>query len=162
MSAVIETPKPSLRLMTKNDLHRVMDIEASAYQFPWTKGTFQDCLRAGCTTWLCEDDQGIQGYGVLTTGGGEGHILNLCVDPRHRQQGVGTTLLRALLATAEVAEVATLFLEVRPSNTAALRLYEKFGFNEVGVRNNYYPAKNGREDAIVLAKELKIGWEHKL
>jgi ribosomal-protein-alanine N-acetyltransferase len=83
------------------------------------------------------------------------------VDPRHRQQGVGTTLLRALLATAEVAEVATLFLEVRPSNTAALRLYEKFGFNEVGVRNNYYPAKNGREDAIVLAKELKVRWEDK-
>ncbi len=147
--------------MTENDLRRVMIIETHAYQFPWTVGTFRDCLRAGCTVWLCEDDQDIQGYGVLTSGGGEGHILNLCVDPDYQQQGVGTTLLRALLATAEIADVATLFLEVRPSNKAAIGLYQKFGFNEVGVRNNYYPAKHGREDAIVLAKELKIVCEHK-
>ena len=156
MSAVIETPTPSIRLMTESDLPRVMGIETRAYQFPWTEGVFQDCLQAGCTIWLCENNQQVQGYGVLTSGGGEGHILNLCVDPNHQQQGVGTMLLRALLATAEIAQVVTLFLEVRPSNKAALGLYEKFGFNEVGVRNNYYPAEQGREDALVLAKELRI------
>jgi len=156
MSAVIETPPPSIRLMTEDDIDRVISIEKRAYRFPWTEGIFQDCLRAGCTVWLCESDQDIQGYGVLTSGGGEGHILNLCVDPNYQQNGVGTMLLRALLATAEIAKVMTLFLEVRPSNKAALGLYEKFGFNEVGVRSNYYPAENGREDAIVLAKELKI------
>ena len=156
MSAVIETPTPSIRLMTENDIDRVISIEKRAYQFPWTEGIFRDCLRAGCTVWVCENAQDIQGYGVLTSGGGEGHILNLCVDPNYQQQGVGTMLIRALLATAEVAQVVTLFLEVRPSNKAALGLYEKFGFNEVGVRSNYYPAENGREDAIVLAKELKL------
>ncbi len=156
MSAVIETPTPSIRLMTENDLDSVMHIETRAYQFPWTKAIFRDCLSAGCTVWLCENTQDIQGYGVLTSGGGEGHILNLCVDPDYQQQGVGTTLLRALLGTAWIADVETLFLEVRPSNKAALGLYEKFGFNEVGIRNNYYPAKNGREDAIVLAKELLV------
>jgi ribosomal-protein-alanine N-acetyltransferase len=140
--------------MTEQDLSCVVDIENRAYQFPWTAGIFRDCLRAGCTAWICERDQLIQGYGIFTSAAGEGHILNLCVDPVHQQKGVGTRLLRALMATAEVTTVGSLFLEVRSSNKAALSLYEKFGFNEVGVRNNYYPAEDGREDAIVLAKEL--------
>jgi ribosomal-protein-alanine N-acetyltransferase len=156
MSAVADTLDSNIRLMTEKDFRCVIDIEERAYSFPWTAGIFRDCLRAGCVAWVYESNQDILGYGILTSGGGEGHILNLCVDPDYQHQGVGSTLLRALLATAEVSDIATLFLEVRPSNKAALGLYEKFGFNEVGIRNNYYPAENGREDAVVLAKELKI------
>lgn len=154
MNAVIRAPALSMRLMTEQDLSTVIRIEKRAYPFPWSAGIFRDCLRAGCMAWICESNQDIRGYAILTSGAGEGHILNLCVDPDHQQQGIGALLLKTLLATAGVAEVLTLFLEVRPSNKAALRLYEKFGFNEAGIRNNYYPAKNGREDAIVLAKEL--------
>ncbi len=149
--------EPGLRIMAADDLPEVLEIEQRAYEFPWTEGIFKDCLRVGYPAWVYGEGGRIQGYGILSVAAGEGHILNLCVAPERQRRGVGKRLLRALLLTAELLEVDTLFLEVRVSNRAALALYRKFGFNEIGIRRNYYPAAKGREDAMVLAKHLPVG-----
>ncbi len=154
MNAAMEQMPAGIRVMSVDDLAAVLAIENSAYDFPWTEGIFKDCFRVGYPSWIYEQDDKIQGYGILSVAAGEGHILNLCVHPESQHQGIGRQLLKSLLLTAEILEVSALFLEVRLSNKAAISLYEKFGFNEVGIRSNYYPAKKGREDAVVLAKQL--------
>ena len=84
---------------------------------------------------------------------GEAHILNISVAPNEQGQGIGRRMLEHLIELA-TGKAETIFLEVRPSNVGAIALYEKMGFNEIGVRKGYYPATNGREDAIMLALEL--------
>ena len=143
-----------VRIMAAEDLPEVLEIERRAYAFPWTEGIFKDCLRVGYPAWVYGENGRIQGYGILSVAADEGHILNLCVAPEYQRRGVGRRLLRALLLTAERLDVNTLFLEVRVSNHAAIALYRKFGFNEIGVRRQYYPARKGREDAMVLARHL--------
>ena len=80
--------------------------------------------------------------------------MNLCIDPQMQNKGYGRRLLAKILECAREHNANCAFLEVRPSNTAAVRLYESEGFNEVGVRRGYYPARHGREDAVVFAKQL--------
>ncbi|MFT4178126.1 MAG: ribosomal protein S18-alanine N-acetyltransferase [Thermomonas sp.] len=145
---------PGLRPMRQADLDAVMDIEVRAYPFPWTRGIFRDCLQAGYPMWLQERDGGIAGYGVLSIAAGEAHVLNLCTAPGHEGQGLGRRMLHALLRIARGHGAQRVFLEVRPSNPRAIDLYERNGFNEIGRRPRYYPARDGREDAIVMAMEL--------
>jgi len=154
MSAILKDPGVRLRPMTDADVDAVMAIEQAAYEFPWTAGILRDCLRVGYSCWVMEDDQAIQAYAVMSIGGGEAHVLNLCVHPRRQRRGLGRKLLRHLTALARRHAADTLLLEVRPSNRAALALYKAAGFNEVGVRKAYYPARNGREDALILALSL--------
>ena len=94
------------------------------------------------------------GYGIMSTGAGEAHILNLCVGSAFQGQGLGRALLTRLLEEAGSLRVDTVFLEVRPSNVPAVTLYESMGFNCIGTRKDYYPAKYGREDATILALTL--------
>ncbi len=132
-----------------------MDIETRAYAFPWTEGIFRDCIRVGYCCWCYEVNGVIHGYGVMSVAAGESHILNLSVNPESQRQGIGTKLLKHFLQLACRHNADAVMLEVRPSNTAALKLYEKLGFNEIGVRRNYYPAEGGqREDALLLALSL--------
>ena len=147
-------PAPVLRPMRADDLDAVMAIELRAYPFPWTRGIFEDCLRAGYPAWVLVDGEVIDGYGVLSIAAGEAHVLNLCVDPRVQGRGHGRRLLHALLHLARGRGAQRLFLEVRPSNRGAIALYHAEGFNEIGRRPRYYPAHGGREDAIVMAMEL--------
>jgi ribosomal-protein-alanine N-acetyltransferase len=157
MNAVAGTadrPRTRLRPMREDDLDEVMRIEVRAYPFPWTQGIFRDCLRAGYPAWILESDQGPIGYGVLSVGAGEAHLLNVCIDPGHQGLGHGRRLLRGLERVARGQGAARVFLEVRPSNPVAIALYQDEGFNEIGRRPRYYPAHDGREDAIVMAKEL--------
>lgn len=142
------------RDMAEDDLDRVMEIERLSYDFPWTRGIFCDCLQAQhyCQVLLFGDK--ISGYGVMSTGGGEAHILNVCVHPHQRQLGWGRHLMRQLIVEAARRQADLLLLEVRMSNLAAIRLYESIGFNEIGMRRNYYPATHGREDALVMALQL--------
>ncbi len=141
--------------MRTGDVAEVVGIERAAYQFPWGEGIFRDCLRVGyiCRVVVVEDT--VVGYGVMSVGAGEAHILNLCVAEAHRCRGTGRQLLRSLLDGAAVAGAAEAFLEVRPSNTRAIRLYLGLGFEQVGMRRGYYQAVNGREDAQVLKLPLK-------
>lgn len=143
-----------LRPMRDADLDRVMEVERRAYPFPWTAGIFQDCLRAAYPAWIAERDGALVGYGVLSIAAGEAHVLNVCVEPRLHGQGLGRWLLRALLGVARGHGAERVFLEVRPSNPHAIALYDSEGFNEIGRRPRYYPAAQGREDAIVMAIEL--------
>ncbi|NLF79324.1 MAG: ribosomal protein S18-alanine N-acetyltransferase [Chloroflexi bacterium] len=147
-------PRTRLRPMREEDLEAVMRIELRAYPFPWTQGIFRDCLRAGYPAWILESDAGPIGYGVLSVGAGEAHLLNVCIEPGHQGQGHGRRLLRGLERVARGQGARRVFLEVRPSNPAAIALYQDEGFNEIGRRPRYYPAHGGREDAIVMAKEL--------
>lgn len=152
-------PAPVLRPMRSEDLEAVLEIELRAYPFPWTRGIFEDCLRAGYPAWVLVDGGTtiggtIIGYGVLSVAAGEAHVLNICVDPRVQGRGHGRRLLHALLHLARGRGAQRLFLEVRPSNRGAIALYHAEGFNEIGRRPRYYPAHGGREDAIVMAMEL--------
>ena len=144
----------SLRPLREDDLDAVMAIERGAYPFPWTRGIFRDCLRADYPAWIHEQDGVTIGYAVLSIAAGEAHILNLCTAPEAQGRGHGRQLLRHVLRLARGRGAQRVFLEVRPSNTAAIALYHGEGFNEIGRRPRYYPAIGGREDAIVMAIEL--------
>lgn len=145
-----------IRAMTGDDLDAVSALEADAYQFPWTRGIFNDCLRVGYRCELLESKSGeFLGYCILATAMDEAHILNLCVVSNRRNEGLGGELLDHLLECARAAGCRRIFLEVRPSNLAALALYDGRGFEKLGVRRDYYRADDGREDAVVLAKSLR-------
>lgn len=158
MSAVVAgeaAPVARLRVMREDDLDAVMQVELRAYPFPWSRGIFRDCLRAGYPAWILEKQDGsLLGYGVLSVAADEAHILNLCAAPEVQGRGHGRRLLRALVQQAGMRGARRLFLEVRPSNPTAIALYEAEGFHEIGRRPRYYPAHAGREDAIVMALEL--------
>ncbi len=140
--------------MQEADLADVIEIERRSYPYPWTRIIFSDCLRAGYSCWVCERQGIIEGYGVISVAAGESHLLNLCVRPEALQQGIGRNLLKHFISVARRHGAEVVFLEVRPSNRAALALYGKNGFNELGVRKDYYPAEGGREDALILARVL--------
>ncbi|CAN5180468.1 ribosomal protein S18-alanine N-acetyltransferase [soil metagenome] len=140
--------------MRQADIDPVSAIELRAYPFPWTPGIFRDCLRAGHECWVLDSRAGIIGYGVLSTAASEAHVLNVCIAPEHQGHGHGRRMLRRLVDIARWHMADRVFLEVRPSNPGAIALYDSEGFNEIGRRPNYYPAKKGREDAIVMAMEL--------
>ena len=143
-----------LRPMRETDLPAVMAIEQRAYVFPWTQGVFRDCLLANHPSWVLVEDGHIIGYAVLSVAADEAHVLNLCTSPDMQGRGHGRRLLRALLQLARGRGAHRVFLEVRPSNAPAISLYHDEGFNEIGRRPRYYPARDGREDALVMALEL--------
>lgn len=154
MNAVVLDAEWRIRPMHPSDIPRVAAIDRAAYEFPWTAGIFDDCLRVGYSSWVAVSmGDRIDGYAMMSMAAGEGHILNVCVDPGRQRTGCGRQLVEHLLEIAVTAELTIVFLEVRPTNTAALTLYRKLGFREIGRRPNYYPAAGGREDAVMLAWE---------
>jgi [ribosomal protein S18]-alanine N-acetyltransferase len=144
-----------IRAMRESDVADVVAIERASYQFPWSEGIFRDCLRVGYTCRVVLLARQLAGYGVMSAGAGEAHILNLCVGEAFRCRGLGRRLLALLLERAAAAGMREAFLEVRPSNTAAIRLYLAHGFEQVGMRRGYYQAVGGREDAAVLRLGLR-------
>ncbi|HQV72051.1 MAG TPA: ribosomal protein S18-alanine N-acetyltransferase [Dokdonella sp.] len=154
MAANLQDPISSFRAMRASDLEAVSRIELSAYPHPWTFTIFRDCLASGYECWVLERAGEVIGYGVLSVAGGEAHVLNICVAPAEQGRGLGRRILARLLDLARWHHAERVFLEVRPSNTAAVALYHSSGFNEIGRRPNYYPGKRGREDALVMAIEL--------
>jgi len=142
------------RPMSGMDLEHVMEIEEGVYEFPWSIGIFQDCLNVGYCCWVLEQDDKVVGYGIMSVLAGEAHILNLCIRSELQNNGLGKEMIDYLVDLAKVHNADVMFLEVRPSNGQAIKIYEKSGFDEVGNRKDYYPAKFGREDALILAKQL--------
>jgi [ribosomal protein S18]-alanine N-acetyltransferase len=143
-----------IRPMHELDVPVVVAIERSSYQFPWSEGIFRDCLRVGYICRVVEVGGDIAGYGIMSVGAGEAHVLNVCVRDEYRGRGLARKALSYLIDRARSAGMYEAFLEVRPSNTAAARLYHSLGFEQVGVRRGYYQATNGREDAAVLRRLL--------
>jgi len=149
ISALVE-----IRTMNYADLKSVIAVELKAYPHPWTLGIFRDCLRIGYNAWVMTLDNAVIGYSIVMLAPGEAHILNICVDPDYQKKGLGRYLLRHVLKKSNQTDVDMVLLEVRRSNTGAQQLYKSEGFHELGVRKAYYPADNGREDAIILARYL--------
>jgi ribosomal-protein-alanine N-acetyltransferase len=154
MVAVAKDLYPALRSMRESDLDEIARIEAASYDFPWTHGIFRDCLRAGYGCWVLAHAAEVIGYAVLSVAAREAHVLNVCVAPEEQGKGHGRRLMKRLMDLARWHRAARIFLEVRPSNARAIALYHDLGFNEIGRRPHYYPARGGREDAIVMAIEL--------
>ena len=153
MSAVLKQA-PRLDAMRESDLGKVLAIESAIYSHPWTRGNFADSMRAGYQCWTWRSGAELLGYFVLLVAAGEGHLLNLSVAAAHQRRGHGSTLLAEAMRLARGRGAQHLFLEVRPSNSGAKALYSCFGFREVAVRPGYYPAHQGREDALVLTLAL--------
>ena len=149
-----QSQRITFREMTLTDLEDVLSIENRAYAFPWSRGIFSDCLRAGhdCRV-ICRDTQ-VVGHAVLSSAAGESHLLNVCIKRDLQGSGYGPLFVRHLIMRAELLGAGVMFLEVRPNNKVALALYESIGFSEVGRRPDYYPGELGREDALVLALDL--------
>jgi [ribosomal protein S18]-alanine N-acetyltransferase len=148
-------PEILIRPMVESDVSDVVSTERASYQFPWSEGIFRDCLRVGYICRVVTVEDRLVGYGVMSVGAGEAHILNLCIREAFRCRGIGRRLLSYLLDRAAASGMSESFLEVRPSNTAAIRLYQSLGFEPVGTRRGYYQAVGGREDAAVLKLSLR-------
>jgi [ribosomal protein S18]-alanine N-acetyltransferase len=150
-------PEPWWRLHPLHPSHlpQVLAIERRAYAHPWSEGIFNDCCRAGYSSWVLTNTLGeVLAYALMSMAVGEAHILNLCVAPEHRRQGLARVLLDHLLRLARNANTTLVLLEVRKSNKAAQQLYEGYGFQRLHVRKAYYPGAGTREDAIVMGLDL--------
>lgn len=143
-----------IRKMLMKDLDAVMLIEQEIFIFPWTRGNFVDSISSGYHCYVLEIDSLIIGYGLMTTGPGEAHILTLSVTLQWQREGWGEKLLQHFIFLAEEHGAQSVFLEVRKSNLGAAKLYERIGFRQVATRAEYYPAMGGREDAIVMELTL--------
>jgi len=155
MVAVLKPADTCLRPMLEADLDAVIAIEEDAYEFPWTRGIFYDCMHVGYSCWVYEENGQVLAYGVMSTGGGEAHILTVVVKSEARGRRLGRHMMQHLLNTASKHKVDTVLLEVRPSNIVAVNLYQSIGFGEIGMRKGYYPDKKGREDALIMGLDLK-------
>ena len=131
-----------------------MRVEKASYPFPWTEANFSDCLKSGYYACVLEEQNELIGYAMMSMGAGEAHILNVCILPGQRGKGLGRKLLHHLEEIAKSSQIDLILLEVRISNKIAIRLYESMGFNELGCRKNYYPDHDGREDALVMARQI--------
>jgi ribosomal-protein-alanine N-acetyltransferase len=143
----------TFRPMTEADLDAVLKVEYAAFSHPWTRGIFLDGLKS-YEIWLMFEGGQQVGHGVINVIIDEAHLLNITVKPESQGRGLGLTLLEKLMSRAYELNARECFLEVRASNQSAYRLYERYGFNEVGRRRDYYPAVGGREDALVMACTL--------
>jgi ribosomal-protein-alanine N-acetyltransferase len=157
MSAQPGAVIPVIRVMRPSDLDAVTTIEQRTYDFPWGRGIFSDCLMADYLCVVLDSGDCLIGYAIVSIAAAEGHILNLCIDKGMQHRGYGQQLLDYALDYARERRIKRLFLEVRPSNEAAIILYTRAGFNSLGVRKGYYKAAGGDEDALVLVREFSSG-----
>jgi len=140
--------------MVESDIDAIMEIEPHIYSHPWSRGNFSDSLVSGYSAWVLLDGAEIIGYALMMLVLDEAHLLNLSIARTYQKQGLGRLLLEHMIAIARRQNAANMFLEVRPSNISAIALYENIGFNEMAIRRGYYPAHNGREDAVLMGLAL--------
>lgn len=132
----------------------------------WTPENYRSSLRSGYwTRVLCEpgDTPGserVVAVCVAMDGVDETHLLNIAVARAWQGRGLAAGLLQDLYERCHQARAASLWLEVRPSNARARALYLREGFVDIGVRRHYYPAEEGREDALVMRREIKLEAAH--
>ena len=143
-----------LRDMTEADLDAVLGIEREVHVHPWTRGNFSDALHSKYQCKVYESEQGMLGYAVLMPAVDEAELLDIAIAAPHQRQGLGHKLLEEMMVLARRHDMRRVVLEVRASNAAAIGLYRSMGFADIGLRRDYYPAENGREDAILMGREL--------
>lgn len=144
----------TFRQMGFGDLDRIMEIESEIYEFHWTRGNFVDSIESGYRCSVMERGGFIVGYGVMMIVMDEAHLLNLSVAKNWQRLGMGRQLLENFMEIAKGEGLKYFQLEVRLSNEVAMGLYKSAGFNEIAVRPNYYPARSGREDALIMGTEI--------
>lgn len=140
--------------LTASDLAAAYAIEQRSHAFPWSEKTFASNQGDRYFNLRLDVEGQMAAFAVTQVVLDEATLFNIAVDPAYQRRGLGRQLLEHLIAELEAQDVFTLWLEVRASNTAAIALYESLGFNEATIRRNYYPAKEGREDAIIMALPL--------
>jgi ribosomal-protein-alanine N-acetyltransferase len=143
--------------MRESDVDDIFAAELRIYRYPWTRGNFSDSLAAGYSAWVCRESgrtASLLGYAVLMLVLDEAHLLNLSIVPERQRQGLGGALLEHLFEVALGHSAKCMYLEVRASNESGLALYERFAFSTIGRRRGYYPAQDGREDAVVMVRKL--------
>ena len=144
-----------LRAMTQDDVDAVLAIEQVVQRFPWTRGNFSDALDSGYLCCVDEtEEEGIRGYAILMPTVDEAELLNIGVAAAQQRKGLGRAMLAEMLDAARAKQLRRVFLEVRPSNVAAIALYRSVGFGEIGVRRGYYRDAGSSEDAITMVCEL--------
>lgn len=138
-----------IRKMTESDLDEVAEIAATLFTMPWNREGFAEALPMENASFLvARDGEVIAGYGGLFMAADEGEIINIAVRPDCQRRGIADLLFQELLQSGRQNGISRFFLEVRVSNYAAIRLYEKNGFAIRGIRKNFY--KMPREDAYVM------------
>ncbi|MFK4754543.1 ribosomal protein S18-alanine N-acetyltransferase [Oceanobacter antarcticus] len=138
------------------DLQALMAIEQRCQSHPWSNAVMVRYLNKKQVVWRLELTESIVGFAVVTQVAGEAELLDIAIHPDYQGHGLGQQLLQHLLDMVAANGNERMFLEVRESNRAAIAVYEKLGFCQVGVRSNYYPAKQGREDALMYCQELIV------
>jgi ribosomal-protein-alanine N-acetyltransferase len=146
--------KTQFHKMLVSELDEVMLIERTNYPIPWTKGVMKDCITAGYQCLVVKENNIIVGYAFLMVNYDESHLLNMCINQSHQGKGLAKKLLIYLQNICLYNQSKVFLLEVRQSNPIAHGLYKSFGFKEIGRRKNYYKTLGGREDAIVMTKQL--------
>lgn len=140
-----------IRLMQAADVEVVAKIEKSVQSHPWTLKQFEDAVTAYQST-VIEVQGQVAGFCILQPVLDEANLLLMAIDPAQQGKGLGYQLLETTVAMLKNNPVQ-IFLEVRESNLAAIKLYEKSGFHQIDLRKNYYPNSNGsREHAIIMVK----------
>jgi ribosomal-protein-alanine N-acetyltransferase len=153
MSAMPGQAALALRPMVVADIDEVYALEQRVFPHPWSRGNFADSLASGYDAWvLREPGEGpLAGYFVVMYAVDEAHLLDVAVCGERQGTGLGRYLLDLIAARARAMGMASILLEVRPSNERALQVYERYGYARIGRRKGYYPAHEGqREDAIVM------------
>lgn len=143
-----------LEPMLAADLPAIHAIEIAANKFPWSLKNFQDSLHAGYQSWVVREKKQIVAFALVQHVLDEAHLLNICVHPKQQGRGLGRQLLNAVLEAIIVQGSNLIVLEVRRSNRRAQELYLSTGFNEMTIRRGYYPALQGREDAVLMGMTL--------
>ena len=143
-----------MRDMTPVDVDAVLGIELAVQAYPWTRGNFMDALNYGYVCCVDEDDGTIRGYAIMMPAVDEAELLDISVAAAWQRKGLGKTIINEMLQKAREMNIKRVFLEVRPSNVAAIALYKRSGFDLIGVRRGYYQNANGSEDALVMSYEL--------
>ncbi|MEO5796444.1 MAG: ribosomal protein S18-alanine N-acetyltransferase [Rhodoferax sp.] len=158
MSALLAPPDASevrFETLTPDWLDAVMPVELAAYASPWSRTNFVDALVAGYQMQILLADDTVLGYFVAMQGVDEVHLLNITVAPAYQGQGWSHLMLDALALWSRGQKAQWLWLEARVGNTRALHVYNRYGFNRVGMRKDYYPNGPGqREHAIVMSMPL--------
>jgi ribosomal-protein-alanine N-acetyltransferase len=156
MKQVWDLARLNYEPMRQSDLDDVLGLEESVYPHPWSMGNFTDSLSSNYEAWVLRDQDGyLLGYFLLMAIVDEAHLLNVAVSAEKQGQGLGRLLLNQAVACSRGLGMTSVLLEVRPSNTRALEIYERYGFKQIGRRKGYYPAANQqREDAIVMRFEV--------
>ena len=143
-----------IKEMTISNLNDVYNLEIETYEYPWSKNILQSCVINKYDCFVATINKKIIGYLIAKISSPESHILNLTTDVNYRNIGIASQFLEMVILKCRLVKSNIIFLETRLSNSPAISLYIKFGFKEIGVRQNYYKSKNGREDAVIFSMSV--------